>query len=77
MPTRKVVVQGTEIQRLEFSVRTFSALDPGFLTNPGGPFVLTGHSIAGAATGTLPANCIDILSTAKELPEQFDFLIGG
>ncbi len=75
MLARQVVVHRIEIQRLEFSVWTFSALDPGFLTNTGGPLVLAGDGIAGTAAGTLPANRIYILSAVKELPEQFEFLI--
>lgn len=77
MLARQVVVNRVEIQRFEFSVWTFSALDPGFLTNTRDPLVLTGDGIAGAATRTLPANCISVRSAAKELPEQFDFLTGG
>jgi hypothetical protein len=77
MLARQVVVNRVEVQRFEFSVRTFSALDPGFLTNIRDPLVLAGDGIAGAATGTLPGNRIYILSAAKELPEQFDFLVGG
>ena len=77
MLARQVVVHCVEIQRLKFSVWTFSALDLGFLANIRDPLVLAGHGIAGAATGTLPANCMHVRSAAKELPEQFDFLTGG
>jgi hypothetical protein len=69
MLARQVVVNRVEVQRFEFSVRTFSALDPGFLTNTRSPFILAGDGIAGTAAGTLPANRIYIQSAAKELPE--------
>jgi len=57
-------------------VRALPAFDPGFLTDARYPLVLTGNSIAGTATGTLPAEGKDILSAAKEIPEQFGFLTG-
>lgn len=76
MLTGQVIVNRTEIQWLEFFVRALPALDPRLLTNARYPFILTGDSIAGTAAGALPANRIDILSAAKELPEQFGFLIG-
>lgn len=77
MLARQVVVHRIEIQRLKFFVWTFSALDPGFLTNTRDPLVLTGDGIAGTASVALPANRIYIQSAAKELSEHFNFLLGG
>jgi len=71
----QVVIHRVEIQRLEFLVRALPTLDPGFLTDPRHPLVFTGDSIAGTATGSLPPNRINILSAAKEIPEQSGLLI--
>lgn len=57
-------------------MRAFPALDPGFLTDARYPLILTGDSIAGTAAGPLPPNRINILSAAKEIPEQLGLLIG-
>jgi hypothetical protein len=77
MPAGQVVIHCIEIQRFEFFIRTLTALDPGFLTDACHPLILTGDSITRPATGTLPTNCIDILSAAKETPEQLGLLLGG
>lgn len=72
----QVVIHRVEIQRLELFVRALPAFNPGFLTNARNPLILTGDSIAGTAAGSLPADRIDILSAAKEIPEQFGLLLG-
>ena len=77
MFARQVVVNRIEIEGLEFFVWTFATLDPGLLTNARSPLILTSDGIAGTATGTLPTNCKDILSAAKEPTEYVDFLVGG
>ncbi len=71
----QMIISCMGVQRFEFFVRALAALDPGFLTGARNPFIFAGHGIAGTATGTRPADRIDILSAAKELPEQFSFLI--
>ena len=77
MFARQVVINCIKIEGFEIFVSTFSALDPWFLTDARHPLILTGDGIAGTATGTLPANGINILPATKELTEYVDFLVGG
>ena len=75
MLARQVVIHCIEIEGLEFFMRALPAFDPGFLTDARNPLILTGDSIAGTAAGSLPTDRINIPSAAKEIPEQFGFLI--
>ena len=75
MLARQVVIHRIEIQGLKFFVRTLPTFDSRFLTDPRNPLILTGDRIAGTAARSVPADRINILSAAKELPEQFSFLI--
>jgi hypothetical protein len=77
MLARQVVIHRIEIQGLKFFVRTLPAFDSRFLTDPRNPLILTGDRIAGTAAGSLPADRINILSAAKEVPEQFCLLVGS
>jgi len=70
-----MIIHGIEIQGLELFMRALPTFDSGFLTNPRNPLILTGDRIAGTASGSLPTERINIPSSAKEVPEQFGFLI--